>query len=118
MNQTGPGFSTAGACFVYDKSKTEVKEVNICEDERLVMKNSFILIKHILLASTTTSILTCLQLTRHKALSTDLSFPSLFSICTPHSQNKASVLLPEQHYHRILLKQSCLKKKKKCVEFV
>lgn len=52
-------------------------------------ENSFILIKNVLLASTTTSVLTCLQLIGHKALSTDLSFPSLFSICTSRCQNKS-----------------------------
>lgn len=71
---------------------------NLCEDERLAMKNNFILIKNVLPASTTTSILTCLQLTRLKALSTYhflLCFPSVH----PAAKVKAQVLLPEQRYH-------------------
>lgn len=74
------------------------------------MKNNIIrILKNVLLASTTTSIPTCLQLTGCKALSTDVSFPSVH----PIAKLKAAVLLAEQHYHRNL-KQSCVKNQACC----
>lgn len=61
-----------------------------------------------LLASTTTSILTCLQLTGFKALSPDASFPSVH----PMAKLKAAVLLAELHYES--LKQSCVENQACC----
>lgn len=62
-----------------------------------------------LLASTITSILTCLQLTGCKALSPDVSFPSVH----PIAKLKAAVVLAEQHYHWNLM-QSCVENQACC----
>lgn len=94
MNQTGLCYGKCFLCLEQEQSRHQSshlrsKKANLYEDERLVMKFFNQDKAVLLLASATTSILTCLQLAKHKALSTDLSFTSLFSSCTSHSQNKS-----------------------------